>query len=136
MHPRFAKADRLSGAIIGAAIRVDRIMGPGWLESIDNRCPVRTRLEQKETKAKKKECSGSSQQRQLRIAHPIFGNPLPLALRHRNVPSSGEERFREASDCRKTLSGPVVAPKERCCSTSIRALIDVSMLPFSRTRPE
>ena len=34
MHPLFAKADRLSGEVIGAAIEVHRIMGPGLLESM------------------------------------------------------------------------------------------------------
>jgi GxxExxY protein len=38
MHPLFDKADRLSGEIIGAAIEVHRIMGPGLLESIYERC--------------------------------------------------------------------------------------------------
>ena len=33
MHPLFAKGDRLSGEVIGAAIEVHRIMGPGLLES-------------------------------------------------------------------------------------------------------
>jgi hypothetical protein len=33
MHPLFAQADGLSGDIIGAAIEVHRIMGPGLLES-------------------------------------------------------------------------------------------------------
>jgi hypothetical protein len=32
MHPLFPKADTLSGEIIGAAIEVHRIMGPGLLE--------------------------------------------------------------------------------------------------------
>ena len=32
MHPLFAKADKLSGEVIGAAILVHRIMGPGLLE--------------------------------------------------------------------------------------------------------
>jgi GxxExxY protein len=41
MHPLFAKADRLSGQVIGAAIEVHRIMGPGLLESIYERCLVR-----------------------------------------------------------------------------------------------
>ena len=36
MHPLFAKADRLSGEVIGAAIEVHRIMGPGLLESMVN----------------------------------------------------------------------------------------------------
>ncbi len=34
MRTLFAKADRLSGEVIGAAIEVHRIMGPGLLESI------------------------------------------------------------------------------------------------------
>ena len=38
MHPNFANADRLSGEVIGAAIEVHRIMGPGLLESIYERC--------------------------------------------------------------------------------------------------
>jgi GxxExxY protein len=41
MHPRFAEADRLSGEAIGAAIEVHRIMGPGLLESIYERCLMR-----------------------------------------------------------------------------------------------
>jgi GxxExxY protein len=41
MHPLFAKADRLSGEIIGAAIVVHRIMDPGLLESIYERCLMR-----------------------------------------------------------------------------------------------
>ena len=41
MHPVFAKADRLSGEVIGAAIEVHRIMGPGLLESIYERCLLR-----------------------------------------------------------------------------------------------
>jgi GxxExxY protein len=72
MHPPFAKADRFSGQVIGVAIEVHRIMGQGLLESIDERCllreleprgipvlnlscRVRTSLEQKETKATKRE---------------------------------------------------------------------------------
>ena len=38
MHLLFEKADRLSGEVIGAAIEVHRIMGPGLLESIYERC--------------------------------------------------------------------------------------------------
>ena len=38
MHPLFDKADRLSGEVINAAIQVHRIMGPGLLESIYERC--------------------------------------------------------------------------------------------------
>ena len=41
MHPLFAKADRLSGEVIGAAIEVHRVMGPGLLESLYERCLVR-----------------------------------------------------------------------------------------------
>jgi GxxExxY protein len=41
MHPLFARADRLSGEVIGAAIEVHRIMGPGLLESIYERCLLR-----------------------------------------------------------------------------------------------
>ena len=41
MHPLFAKADRLSGEVIGAAIEVHRVMGPGLLESIYERCMAR-----------------------------------------------------------------------------------------------
>ncbi len=37
MRPLFAEADRLSGEVIGAAIEVHRIMGPGLLESINGR---------------------------------------------------------------------------------------------------
>ncbi len=38
MHPRFAKADQLTSIAIGAAIEVHRVMGPGLLESIYERC--------------------------------------------------------------------------------------------------
>ncbi|MCY2967463.1 MAG: GxxExxY protein [Planctomycetota bacterium] len=38
MHARFADADRISGEVIGAAIEVHRVMGPGLLESIYERC--------------------------------------------------------------------------------------------------
>lgn len=38
MHPNFEKADRLSREVIGAAIEVHRVMGPGLLESIYERC--------------------------------------------------------------------------------------------------
>jgi GxxExxY protein len=41
MHPLFDKADRLSGQIINAAIEVHRIIGPGLLESIYERCLTR-----------------------------------------------------------------------------------------------
>jgi GxxExxY protein len=41
MHPLFDKADRLSGEVINAAIEVHRIMGPGLLESIYERCLMR-----------------------------------------------------------------------------------------------
>ncbi len=38
MHPHFGKADRLSREVIGAAIEVHRILEPGLLESIYERC--------------------------------------------------------------------------------------------------
>ena len=41
MHPLFAKADGLSGEVIGAAVEVHRVMGPGLLESIYQRCLAR-----------------------------------------------------------------------------------------------
>ncbi len=41
MHPLFAEADRLSSEVIGAAIEVHRIIGPGLLESIYERCLLR-----------------------------------------------------------------------------------------------
>ncbi len=44
MHPLFANADRLSGEVIGAAIEVHRIMGPGLLESIYERVDGISRL--------------------------------------------------------------------------------------------
>jgi GxxExxY protein len=40
VHPLFAEADRLSGEVIAAAIEVHRVMGPGLLESIYERCLV------------------------------------------------------------------------------------------------
>ena len=41
MHPLFQKADHLSRGVIGAAIEVHRIMGPGLLESIYQKCLLR-----------------------------------------------------------------------------------------------
>ena len=41
MHPSFEKADRLSRDVIGAAIEVHRVLGPGLLESIYERCLLR-----------------------------------------------------------------------------------------------
>lgn len=38
MHPLFEQADRLSRAVIGAAIEVHRDKGPGLIESIYERC--------------------------------------------------------------------------------------------------
>jgi GxxExxY protein len=38
MHPLFAKADAMSGEVIGAAIEVHRDKGPGLIESIYERC--------------------------------------------------------------------------------------------------
>ncbi len=41
IDPLFTKADRLSGEVINAAVEVHRIMGPGLLESIYERCLIR-----------------------------------------------------------------------------------------------
>ena len=38
MHPLFSKADKLSYEVIGSAIEVHRMKGPGLLESIYERC--------------------------------------------------------------------------------------------------
>ena len=41
MHPDFEKADSWSGKVIGAAIEVHRMKGPGLLESIYEKCLMR-----------------------------------------------------------------------------------------------
>jgi GxxExxY protein len=41
MHPLYERADQLSHTVIGAAIEVHRIMGPGLIESIYERCLMR-----------------------------------------------------------------------------------------------
>ena len=41
MHPLFTKADVLTREVIGAAIEVHRIKGPGLIESIYERCLMR-----------------------------------------------------------------------------------------------
>lgn len=41
MHPLFKKADELSHTVIGAAIEVHRLKGPGLLESIYEKCMMR-----------------------------------------------------------------------------------------------
>ncbi|HEY8932742.1 MAG TPA: GxxExxY protein [Rariglobus sp.] len=41
MHPNYQKADALSAQIIGAAIEVHRIKGPGLIESIYEKCLLR-----------------------------------------------------------------------------------------------
>ena len=41
MHPPYAKADRLSHEVIGAAIEVHRRKGPALIESIYERCLLR-----------------------------------------------------------------------------------------------
>ena len=40
-HPLFRKADRLTSHVIGAAIEVHRLKGPGLIESIYERCLLR-----------------------------------------------------------------------------------------------
>ncbi len=41
MHPLFKKADDLSRVVIGAAIEVHRLKGPGLIESIYEKCLMR-----------------------------------------------------------------------------------------------
>ena len=41
MHPLYAKANELSQRVIGAAIEVHRLKGPGLIESIYERCLLR-----------------------------------------------------------------------------------------------
>ena len=41
MHPLFQKADELSHTVIGAAIEVHRLKGPGLIESIYEKCLMR-----------------------------------------------------------------------------------------------
>ena len=41
MHPLWEKADRISRLVIGAAIEVHRLKGPGLIESIYERCFLR-----------------------------------------------------------------------------------------------
>lgn len=41
MHPLYHKADKLSHEIIGAAIEVHRLKGPGLIESIYEKCLAR-----------------------------------------------------------------------------------------------
>jgi GxxExxY protein len=41
VHPLFQKADKLSRQVIGAAIEVHRLKGPGLIESIYERCLMR-----------------------------------------------------------------------------------------------
>jgi GxxExxY protein len=41
MHPLFEKADKISHTAIGAAIEVHRVLGPGLIESIYERCLIR-----------------------------------------------------------------------------------------------
>jgi GxxExxY protein len=41
MHPLFAPADQLSHNVIGAAIEVHRLKGPGPIESIYEKCLMR-----------------------------------------------------------------------------------------------
>ncbi len=41
VHPLFQKADKLSREVIGAAIEVHRLKGPGLLENIYERCLMR-----------------------------------------------------------------------------------------------
>jgi hypothetical protein len=44
MHPLFKQADELSLVVIGAAIEVHRLKGPGLIESIYEKCVLRKLL--------------------------------------------------------------------------------------------
>lgn len=52
MHSLFAKADTLSKEVIGAAIEVHRVMGPGLIESVYEKC-LQRELELRGIKASK-----------------------------------------------------------------------------------
>ena len=41
MHPKYQRADELSQQVIGAAVEVHRIKGPGLIESIYEKCLIR-----------------------------------------------------------------------------------------------
>ncbi len=41
MHPKFQRADELTRRVIGAAIEVHRLKGPGLIESIYEKCLLR-----------------------------------------------------------------------------------------------
>ena len=41
MHPKYQRADELSRQVIGAAIEVHRLKGPGLIESIYEKCLMR-----------------------------------------------------------------------------------------------
>ena len=41
VHPLFEKADRLSREVIGGAVEVHRLKGPGLIESIHEKCLMR-----------------------------------------------------------------------------------------------
>jgi GxxExxY protein len=44
MHPKYAQAHELSREVIGAGVEVHRVLGPGLLESIYEKC-LRRELE-------------------------------------------------------------------------------------------
>src|SRR5581483_2537657 len=71
MHPLFQKADLLSYQVIGAALEVHRLKGPGLIESIYERCLLRE-LELREIAA--------ANQRLVRIEYKglLFEEPLRL----------------------------------------------------------
>lgn len=69
IHPAYKKAEALSGPVIGAAIEVHRIMGPGLIESIYERCLVQ------ELSLRK---LSSVNQRAIRIVYKDFSFEEPL----------------------------------------------------------
>jgi len=73
MHPLYEKADKLSFAVIGAAIEVHRETGPGLIESIYARCMLRE-LELRSTPA--------TTQKLVRVRYKglVFDEPLRFDL--------------------------------------------------------
>lgn len=73
MHPLYAKADQLSGKLIGAAIEVHRQKGAGLIESIYERCLLQE-LELRSTTA--------TTQKLVRVEYKglIFDEPLRFDL--------------------------------------------------------
>ncbi len=70
MHPNYPKANDLSSEIIGAAIEVHRLKGPGLIESIYEKCLIR-----------ELELRGISAENQLRVPIEYKGMTFEETLR-------------------------------------------------------